>query len=245
MSGPTSIDAICRGELRLEQPVSGYRFNVDSIILADFVERTGGVPAGAAVDLGAGCGVVGLLLARRRLARSVLLVEVQQELANLAAGNIARNNLEDRVAVRGADLRRHDSWIDAPFDLVVCNPPFFPRAAGRVSVRPQVAVARHELSCELRDVVVASEAALRSGGALAMIHTASRLDEVLATLRKGGLAPQVLQGVRPLPRSERGRVLLRAIKGGSPKLRELPELVVEDVPGVYSAPMRRVLRDES
>ena len=239
-----TVDSICRGELRLAQPRHGYRFNVDSIILADFIERTGTGPVGAAVDLGAGCGVVGLLIARRQIARRVLLVELQQELADLAAENVERNDLQGRVVAVHADLKQHAEWCRERVDLVLCNPPFHRRGSGRVSDCVQVAVAKHEIRCTLDDVVLVGGAVLRDGGALALIHPADRLEESLAKLRRRHLAPELLQRVRPLPQRKCNRVLVRAVKGGATMTPgELPDLVVESSPGVYSPQMQRVLRE--
>jgi len=243
MSADCTTDRICRGELTLEQPRKGYRFNIDSIILVDFCGRTAGGTADRAVDLGAGCGVVGLLLARRDLAREVVLVEIQQELAQLAESNARRNGLERRATVVCGDLRQTDVWL-ASADLVVSNPPFFRQGHGRVSGEPQVALAKHELTCTVEDLARAAEAALRPDGALALIHSMDRLEEILGTLRAHGLSPSVVQGVCPLPGRACGRVLLRAIRGSAPTVpRRLPDLLVEVEPGVYSPQLRATLGD--
>lgn len=238
-----TTDSICRGELILEQPRRGYRFNIDSIILVDFCGRVADGAVGRAVDLGAGCGVVGLLLARRDLAREVVLVELQRELAQLAASNARRNGLERRAKVVCGDLRRTETWRVSA-DLVVSNPPFFQQGRGRVSGEPQVALAKHELTCTLEDLVRAAVAALRPGGALALIHAMSRLDEIQRCLGAHGLSLEVVQGVRPLPGRPCGRVLLRAVRGGAAAAPErLPDLLVEVEPGVYSPELRAALGD--
>ena len=75
MSQDYTVDAICRGAVTLAQPRRGYRFNIDSVLLADFTRRIVSSPVeDLVVDLGAGCGVVGLLLARFWPGCTVLMV---------------------------------------------------------------------------------------------------------------------------------------------------------------------------
>lgn len=242
MDRDLSIDSICRGEIVLAQPRRGYRFNVDSVILADFAGVVGR-PVERAVDLGAGCGVVGLLLARRGLAQQMLLVEIQQELVEAARENIRHNGLEGRVDVVHGDLRQPGMWLASSAQLVVSNPPFFRRGTGLVSSHPQVALARHEVTCTLEDLVQASAGALEPGGSLVMIHAEHRLDEARQAMKRHGLKPRTVRRVRPLPDRRWSRALLQGIVGGEEPEEELPPLLIETTPGVYSPELARILGD--
>ncbi len=234
-------DSICRGALVLRQPGGGYRFNVDSVILAQFCVRALDEEPREVVDLGTGCGVVGLLLARLWPGCRVRLVELQQELADLARLNVQDNELNSRVEVQRADLRDPASWPGAAPDLLVSNPPFFRLGAGRQSRHRQVAVAKHEVSCTLEELVDAAAASLVAGKSLALIHAADRRDEVLEQLRRRALAPCLVRMVRPLPGREHTRVLVLATKTRAGACEELPELLVEQRPGRYSAEIEAAL----
>jgi tRNA1Val (adenine37-N6)-methyltransferase len=244
VSGPaTTVDSIRRGELLLEQPRSGYRFSVDPVLLADFVERALPAPPGCLVDLGAGVGVVGLLLARRWPSTRVLLVELQPELAFLADGNVRRNGLQERVEVRCLDLREAARWRDFGGELAVCNPPFYKVGSGRSSPSPQVSLAKHELCCSAGELVHAAVAGLKPGGALALVHAAEREVELGDELRRAGLALHTLRRVCPLPGREPTRVLLLGVPGAAAGPRELPALHLEERPGQPSEEARRLLGD--
>jgi tRNA1Val (adenine37-N6)-methyltransferase len=238
----TTLDTICRGELHLRQPRDGYRFNVDSVILAAFAADALPDAPRRVVDLGAGCGVVGLLLARRWARASVLLVELQPELATLAQRNALENGLADRVEVRCLDLREADRWRDPPPDLVICNPPFFRATDGRVSPKPQVRLAKHELACSLAEVVEASGRALAEDGALVLIQAAERERELEGALEGQRLHATRLRRVVPLPDRAASRILLLARRAGSPLRRE-DDLLIEERPGVPAPEMRRILGD--
>jgi len=239
--GATTLDSICRGELALEQPRAGYRFNVDAVILADFAAR---LPQTASVvDLGAGVGVVGLLLARRWPEARVCLIELQPELAALAARNVERNQLGGRVEVRCVDLRDSASWPLPPPALAVSNPPFYRLGRGHTSPRRQVSQAKHELTCTLEALLDVAAAGLAPGGRLALIHAAERELELLAGLRARGFAAERVRRVLPLPDRPPARVLVCAERGGAGQLALAPPLVVELSPGVYSPELRKILRE--
>src|SRR5580692_7435772 len=89
-----SEDAVLGGRLILRQPRRGHRFGHDAILLA---AATAAQPGERAVDLGAGVGAAGLALARRIAGVAVTLVEVDSDLAALAADNAARNGLSSAV----------------------------------------------------------------------------------------------------------------------------------------------------
>lgn len=254
-------DAILRGALRLWQPARGYRFNLDALLLAHFAAATHPVPPTLLIDLGAGCGVVGLLLARRWPRCRARLVERQAGLARLAERNLARNGLAGRVRVRAGDLRRVALWRPRAAvrrALVVCNPPFFPLTSGRCSPEREVAEAKHELTCTLAELIAAAARGLRCGDGLALIHLVARQAELLRALHEQGFALQRVRAVLPLPGRAATRLLVLARRGagcavggkGGPRsfadaLEGVdPPLVVHCAPGVYSAELRQLLGDE-
>ena len=116
-------DTFWHGRLAVWQPARGhgYRFNLDPVVLARFCPVSD-----AAVELGAGCGILSLLLLASGKVRRIQAVEVQPLLADLARRNALENGLKERLSVLQADLRE----IHGPrVDLVAFNPPYFsPRA---------------------------------------------------------------------------------------------------------------------
>src|SRR5215475_11096825 len=94
-------DAALGGRLKLRQPARGHRFGHDAILLAASTPAASGE---IAVDLGAGIGAAGLALARRVAGLTVRLVEIDSELAELAAGNATRNGLAERVTAHALDV---------------------------------------------------------------------------------------------------------------------------------------------
>ena len=124
-SASTTTDTLLGGALRLVQPKTGYRVNIDSLLLVDFagerrVERV--------VDLGAGVGAVALLALERGLARRALLIEADATLVSLARENLRLCGFEGEA--RELDLTK-TKLRESALPLILCNPPYFPTHSHR------------------------------------------------------------------------------------------------------------------
>jgi tRNA1Val (adenine37-N6)-methyltransferase len=209
-----TLDSI--SNIRLFQSRKGYRFSVDALLLADFVNLKKVVKIG---DLGAGSGIVGILLAKKYPDARVTLFEIQDSLAALAEKNVALNNLRDRVTVMKADvkgLRLFDSSFAVPhsFDLLVSNPPFRRLKSGRISEGEEKAIARHEIKLGIHDLINAASSLLKAKGRLCVIYHPSRLMELFDILKKKRIEAKRLRFVHSNISSEAKMVLLEAVQGG-------------------------------
>jgi len=194
------------------------------------------------VDLGAGCGVVGLALAQATPTWGATLVELQPRLAALCRLNVAEAELADRVEVCEADLRHRSGRLrGAAFSLAVSNPPFRPADAGRQSPDPERALACSEQALTLPALVDAAARLLRPGGAFCVIHPADRIPALLAACATADLRPTRLRMVHPRPDQPARRVLLAARKGGGRALQVAPPLCVHTERGDYSAEAEAIL----
>lgn len=231
-----SRDEIRRGELALWQPREGYRFSIDPLLLADFVAP----PFGRACDLGAGCGVVGLLLAKRDPAARVTLVELQPRLARLCRRNAEENRLAERVDVEERDMVRADCE-GARFELVVSNPPYRPVGSGPAAPDFEQAIAQHELRVTLEGVAAEMRRLLVPGGRAALVYPSDRLVALLSALEHEGLRPLRLRLVHSRADEPARRALVEAKKGARGPLTVEPPLVVYQPDGSYSPEAKRAL----
>lgn len=193
----TTEDALFGGAVVLVQPARGhgYRANVDALLLAGFALRPR--PARLVVDLGAGVGTVALALDHLGGARSLLLVERQTHLVELARLNVARNGLASRARVEqleladGLDSALPDSVRSA--DLVVANPPYVTLARARSGIPTGDRwEARHG---ELGPFVRAAADALAHRGRACFVYPAHALLDLMALGRRHGLEPKRLRMV--------------------------------------------------
>lgn len=220
-----TLDVLGDGVLRLWQPQQGYRFNVDALALACFAAGVTNAPR-RVIDLGAGCGVIGLLLALRWPDAEVQLIERQAELAGLCSRNIVENGLHLRAELRMLDYRRLDRWRDEVVGgtLLVANPPYYRPGYGRMSPNSCRAAARHELNGTLGELVVACRDAMSAATgwtALALILPVERRAELGCLARGLGLALRE-RPVCSLPGSQPVRALALLGVGDLPEISNVP-----------------------
>jgi len=247
MATPTdelTRDAIFEGRLLLDQPRRGYRFAVDAALLVWFAR--GEKPARTCVDLGAGCGVVGLGLLAAGAARELVAIEVQPRLADVCASNAALNGLDDRTTVIAADmLEPHDRLPPAAYDLVVANPPFWPVDKGRLPELEERRIACHEVALTLAGWTGrAAELLHPRRGRLCAVFSARRADELLAALDRAGLSATRMTTVYPRADEPAELVLVEARPGGPGRLEVGPPLVLRGADGGDTAAGGAILRGE-
>lgn len=229
-------DTLFAGKLTCFQHSDGYRFSVDSILLAHFI-----FPKNESIlDLGAGCGVVSLLLAYRHPQVHLTCLELQEPLCALIEKNISANNLESRLDLVRGDLREPGALIrPGSFDYVVCNPPYYRLGTGRENPSDEQAIARHEVMAELADVIAASNFAVKTKGKVALVYPASRAASLLSGLKVSGLEPKRLQVIYPYPGAAASQVLVEAVRCGGEELQILEPLYIYSCKdGDYSSQMK-------
>jgi tRNA1Val (adenine37-N6)-methyltransferase len=232
------------------QKREGYRFSLDAVVLAGFVAGLRGkVRAEKSIrylDLGTGCGIILVLLAKWGSGLTGYGVEVQEALAELAARNLRLHGLEDRFQVLCTNLTGLPSRLPrASFDWITSNPPYRRLDTGRINPDPQKALARHELTASLEDICGVMAYLLREKGRAFLVYPAGRFAGLVASLREAGLEPKTVRPVYPKP-GERARwVLVEAIRNGKEELSIDSPLFVEDEQGEYTEEMNKVFRWES
>ena len=209
----------------------GFPLSTDSMVLQDFVK----LPKNAAVlDLGSGCGTLGLLLCARDSGCTVTGIELQEAAHAAAVENIARNGLEARLSSICADLRTMPVEAGA-YHVCVSNPPYFSGGAAH-SKNP---TARQEDTCTPKELFAAASRALRWGGDFFLVHKPERLAQLCFEASSAGLEPKRLRLVRHRPDSPISLILLSCRRGGKPGL-QWEELCLFNADGTPTADYRRI-----
>ena len=207
----------------------GFPLSTDSMVLADFVR----LPKNARVlDLGSGCGTLGLLLCARERSCTVTGVELEESAHAAALENIRRNGLEGRLSSICADLR---SMPPDSFHVCVSNPPYF-SGGERHSRTP---TARSEDTCTPTELFAAAARSLRFGGDFFLVHKPERLAELCHEASSAGLEPKRLRLVRHRPGAPISLILLSCRRGGKPGL-QIDELTLYHPDGTPTDDCRRI-----
>ena len=232
-------DQILGGAITVVQPQNGYRFSVDSILLGRFASARA---RDRVLELGAGCGVVSMIIAATAHPREIIAIELQRRMAELVERNARLNGFENLYCVC-ADLRdRKISAVrPASFDLVVANPPFHARDAGQESPNRSRRQARGGAGASMVEFISAGRRHVRNGGRVAIVFAASRSAELISTLREHRLEPKRIRFVHPRIGLPAASVLVEARANGGVEVVVEPPLILEAQPGVYTAEARSVL----
>ncbi len=236
-------DTLFDGRLICRQHRDGYRFSVDAVLAAHFCAPPS---LGKVLDLGCGCGVIGLILCYRHPELLVTGLELQPKLAELAKNNAAANSLVDRLQVQEGDLRRIGDFFDPEsFNCVVTNPPYRKPGSGRINAGDESATARHELTADMDAVLTAASFCVKNRGSVTAIYPAARLATLMAVFPKYRLIPKRLQPVYSYPEDTQARlVLVEAVKNGGEGVSVLPPLYVYQYnDGPYSPEMAALYKE--
>lgn len=213
----TSTDAIFSGAIMIRQSRRGYRFNVDSLLLADQVARS--APS-TLVDLGSGTGVIALALAHRLPDAIITAIERQSSLLKHLIHNVAGH---PRIRIIAADARTISP--DAQVDVVVMNPPYYRPNSGRIPPNNQKADARHQRHGGISELLDAAIGWLHPGGSAQLSYPFDRKDEVLRALEQSEFGAVSLRAVESRAGVE-PKVVLVTARRGPYKVTTVPPLVV-------------------
>ncbi len=226
------IDDLQRNGYRIIQNKDKFCFGMDAVLLSGFARVN---PGNRVIDLGTGTGIIPILLEAKYDGEHYTGLEIQEEMAEMAARSVRLNGLEEKIDIVKGDICRARERLGlAVFDVVTCNPPYMNDAHGLKNPELPKAIARHEVLCTLEDVVRESAGILKPGGHFFMVHRPHRLIEIISTLVKYKLEPKRMKMVHPFVDKDANMVLIEAVRGGKSMIKVEPPLVVYRDVGVYT-----------
>lgn len=226
------IDDLQRNGYQIIQNRDGFCFGMDAVLLSGFAKVK---PGEKAVDLGTGTGIIPILLEAKNEGIHYTGLEIQEEVADMAARSVALNHLEDKITIVRGDIKEASRLFGAAsFDVVTSNPPYMNDSHGLKNPDLPKAISRHEVLCKLEDVTREAARLLRPGGRFYLVHRPHRLIEIITALKSVGLEPKRMKMVHPFADKEANMVLIEAVRGGRSMIKVEAPVVVYKEPGVYT-----------
>lgn len=221
----------------LELAEGTFPLSTDSMALSYFTK----LPKNARVlDLGSGCGTLGLLLCAKDEKCAVTGVELDEKAHLAALRNIRRNHLDGRLESICGDLRAVSGMFSpGSFSCCISNPPYF--SAGFAS--QTLAMARQEDACTPQALFKAAAWSLKYGGDFFLVHKPERLAELIIRGSENGLEAKRLCLVRHQEGSPVNLILLQFRKGAKPGL-AWEEIVLRDSTGEPTKTYREIYHIE-
>ncbi|MGB9154127.1 MAG: methyltransferase [Alphaproteobacteria bacterium] len=235
---PTTLDGILNHRVTLEQPASGYRIAVDTILLAAAVPALAG---DRILDMGCGVGGAMLSLACRVAGVIGLGLEIQSDLAALCRRNIERNIFASGLDVRHSDVTQLPPDLHGLFDHALINPPYHEEATHDVSRDAIKRTANTEKTGDLGLWINSAAFALKPSGTLTMIHRADRQEEILTHLQPAFGAITLLP-LLPKKGEDPKRLILRARKDALYSVTQSHPLTLHKAEGGYTDSAEAALR---
>ena len=217
---------------RIIQDPERFCFGIDAVLLSGFAVAKEG---DRVLDLGTGTGILPILMAAKTDAKELIGLEIQEDSAEMANRSVILNDLQDRVQIVQGDIKEAGELFQAAsFDIVTSNPPYMINSHGLQNPDAPKAIARHEVLCDLEDVVKAAAKALKPGGKFYMVHRPFRLSEIMVLMHEYKVEPKRMRLVYPYVDKEPNMVLIEGVRGGKPRITVEPPLIIYDEPGKYT-----------
>lgn len=194
------------------------------------------------MDLGAGVGIISVLLAKTLAGSRVLAVEIQHRLAGCARRNVVDNSLEGKMVVLEMNWEELNSQNPGePVHYAVCNPPYRQLGTGRTNPHEEQAQARHEILGSLSSAAQAASRVLSLGGTLALIYPAARLVDLNLDLTIAGFEPKRMRLIHSRATAKATLVMVEAVLGGGRELLVEPPLYLYGSGREYTPEARAIL----
>ena len=222
-------------QFTIQQDRCALKVGTDGVLFGAWVNYSG---ARRILDIGTGTGVLALIAAQRTTSASIDGVEIGDASAEQAAENAAASPWSDRVRIHRMDVRRMNA--SEPFDLIICNPPYY--AGYSAAADERVGVAKHSDELLFPELIAAVERLLAPDGSFAAIIPLNREQELATLAAATGLKPARRCVVRYVAHRPAKRVLLQFDRSGVPVCED--ELTVENTgPFDYTPQYRALIGD--
>ena len=157
--------------VKLAQLKNAYRYNIDSLLLADFALKFG--VENELLDIGAGNGIIGILLKKKLENLNLSLLDIQEENINLIKQNLKQNNIKAQIF--HTDFLEFKS--EKKFDFLVSNPPFYKEDILK-SENSHKNISKFQDSLPLQEFISKANSIIKPKGVLYMCYKASFFDRI-------------------------------------------------------------------
>lgn len=210
------LDELHRNGYWIIQDPGRFCFGMDAVLLSGFAKVK---PGERALDLGTGTGIIPILLEAKTKGEHFTGLEIQPESADMAARSVAYNHLEEKITIVTGDIKEASARFGAgSFEVITTNPPYMIGQHGIQNDANAKTIARHEVLCDLDDILRESAKMLKQGGRFYMVHRPFRLAEIFSKMVAYHIEPKRMRLVYPFVDKEPNMVLIEGLRGGKSRL---------------------------
>ena len=233
------IDDLEFKNLKIIQNEKEFCFGMDAVLLSDYAKDI--KKNSKIIDLGTGTGILPILLAGKTNNTEITGIEIQENMAEMATRSIKLNNLENRIKIINEDIKNLNNIFEKEsFDAVVTNPPYKENNTGLKNEYEGKIIARHEIKCDLEDIILASKYLLKDRGTLYMVHRPERIVDICELLRKYKIEPKTITFIYPKAGNAANLILIKAVKNARKFLKTEKPLIIYNEFGEYTEDILKI-----
>lgn len=214
-----------------------FSFSIDSILLSYFVNVK---KDKVLIDIGAGTGLIGFRINFLNNLKTLYLIEIQNENANLIKHSIAENNLKN-VNLLNKDLNCcYEDFFNSSIDYIVSNPPYKKINTGLPNKDENFLISKYEYSLTLENILDFSYKKLKNKGKVFLIYSIERLVDVLSQSRKFKLEPKRIQFISTNFEKKPHLFMIELVKNGNSNLFVEDNIYIYEKNGDYTNKVKEI-----
>lgn len=206
----------------------GFKFSLDSLLLAEFVKVK--KDDKKILDMCTGNAPVPLVLSLKTNAE-IVGFEIQKEISELALESVAINGLEKNIRIINDDIKNIDNYFESnTFDIITCNPPYFKtKEDGYRNKNDFLTLARHEIAIDLETIFKIAFKYLKDNKVFYLVHRVERLDDIIVLARENKMNVKELQFISTKKEKAVNTILVKCVKNGKPGIKLRKEICVDNL----------------
>ena len=233
------LDDLQLKELKIIQNPDKYCFTSDSVLLSSFAK----VKKGETVcDFCSGSGIIAILLAAKNEGvKKIYGIEIQEYLSNMAKRSVQLNGFAEKIEIINMPLQQAYTVLGYnSTDVIVCNPPYSVQHFAMTGENKEIAIARHEISINLKEIIEQAKKLLKFKGRLYIVHQAERAAEIIYEMINCNIMPKTMRSVQARADKEPHLVLIEGVYGAKSGLKWLKPLYILNEKNEYTDEAKKI-----
>ena len=162
----------------------GLKITDDAILLSKFIKRYLDTnyknmrEKKTFLEIGAGQGVISLLLSETAIVLKIFAVEIQEEIFKILKKNVEINKLNDKII----PINKNIKSIEGEYDFIFSNPPYKKINSGKMPRNEAERVSKYEVLLTLEELILEIKRLLKNHGEFFVIVPNDRLNDVFKNI---------------------------------------------------------------
>lgn len=167
----------------------GLKITEDAILLSEFMKkyfsrkRKNLKGEKSFLEIGAGQGIISLLLSELDIISKIFAVEIQKEVFSTLKKNIEINDLNGKIIPINKNIKN----VNGEYDFIFSNPPYKKTSSGKMPENEMERISKYEILLTLDELILEIRRLLKNYGEFFVVVPNSRLNDVFRCIYENRL----------------------------------------------------------